>query len=132
MVVCRCNTVHSVSVNFLCYYFLYRDLAVELPFMLTHPKPEESEPPTSSRDNEAQDGTGELFFCKLGIHGQYFCSKESSKIMLDKFLYQSMKSKHYGVVTTLSPAVFSTLYAIFRIGANIADSIVRIIAPVAF
>ncbi|CAB4017647.1 beta-arrestin-1 isoform X3, partial [Paramuricea clavata] len=34
------------------------DLAVELPFMLTHPKPEESEPtPTSSQRDGTQDGT---------------------------------------------------------------------------
>ena len=56
----RFLSIYLVIVLLMC-----RDLAVELPFMLTHPKPEESEPPpTSSRENDAQDGTGKVLLAK--------------------------------------------------------------------
>ena len=44
--------------------YLCSDLAVELPFMLTHPKPEEPEPiPTPAQRDGTQDGTGKFLTC---------------------------------------------------------------------
>ena len=46
--------------------YLCSDLAVELPFMLTHPKPEEPEPiPTPAQRDGTQDGAGKFLTCCL-------------------------------------------------------------------
>ena len=61
-----------------------------------------------------------------------FVGSTWSKFMLDKFLFQQMKLKHYCIMTTLhiSQQVLCWL-ATFHIGANIAGSIAHTVAHVA-